>query len=523
MGKETENVRAAPEAIALETRRPGWPAPLLIGLVMGTVTAIVAAFLRRQPVIKGQATPRPAAPASALPSAAGDARPVSTLPVPQAHPPAASQPAPGSQPEKPGPPPPAPSSRWREPTKYVVGVGLFLAVLAVLWISRSVIPTVIVAALLAMVVQPVLGFLQRRLKLNQGLSIAITYLSIVALIVLIPLFVVPNLIQTLNDLINVDFHALAEILSSTLEGLSAQVSQIPVLNGLLTPLLESVIAALQGIPPPGASEPVTYEETMGTIVDQLAGTLGFIANILGPIISAVVTVVFMLLISFHLSLSGRRMLEGYPRLIPPAYRQEITDLVNRIEGVWLSFLRGQFALMVIVGVIVWLGNALLGNRNALLLGFISGMMEIIPNLGPALALIPGVGMALLFGSSHFAISPPAFAIIVLIFYLLVQVVENQLIVPYVLGGELQVSPLVVIIGIMVGGSVAGILGVLLAVPIIATGREIFMYLYEKILELPEPDEPPEEKPSLLDAVRDRLRRVKLPFGQRHEQVPTPKQ
>jgi hypothetical protein len=53
-------------------------------------------------------------------------------------------------------------------------------------------------------------------------------------------------------------------------------------------------------------------------------------------------------------------------------------------------------------------------------------------------------------------------------------VENQLIVPYVLGGELEVPPLVVVIGIVVGGSVAGILGVLLAVPIIATGREIFV-------------------------------------------------
>lgn len=523
MSKETENVRATPGATAVQAPRPGWPAPLLVGLMMGAVAAIAAALLRRQPVVKEQAAPRPAAPTPALTPATADARPVTMPSVPQAHPQAAAQPVPDSRPEEPGPQAPAPSNRWREPTKYVVGVGLFLATLAVLWISRSVISTVIVAVLLAMIVQPVIGFFQRRLKLGHGLSIAIIYLLIVALIVLVPLFVIPNLIQTLNDLINIDFHALAETISSTLGDVSAQVSQIPVLNGLLTPLLDSMTAALQGIPPPGASEPVTYEETMGGIVDQLAGTLGFIADILGPIISAVVTVVFMLLISFHLSLSGHRMLGGYPRLIPPAYLQEITGLVNRIEGVWLSFLRGQFALMVIVGVIVWLGNALLGNRNALLLGFISGMMEIIPNLGPALALIPGVGMALLFGSSHFAISPPAFAVIVLIFYLLVQVLENQLIVPYVLGGELEVPPLVVIIGIMVGGSVAGILGVLLAVPIIATGREIFMYLYEKILERPEPDEPPEEKPSLLDAVRDRLRSVKLPFGLRREQAPTPEQ
>jgi len=177
--------------------------------------------------------------------------------------------------------------------------------------------------------------------------------------------------------------------------------------------------------------------------------------------------------------------------------------------------------MVMVGAIVALGNALLGNRHALLLGFISGILEIIPNLGPALALIPGVGMALLFGSSHFDIPNPAFAVVVLIFYLLVQVAENQLIVPYVLGGELEVPALLVIVGIMIGGSVAGILGVLLAVPIMATGRELFMYLYEKILPLPEVEEPPKKKGAFLDAVRGRLSRVKLPTIRRHKEAPAP--
>jgi len=186
-----------------------------------------------------------------------------------------------------------------------------------------------------------------------------------------------------------------------------------------------------------------------------------------------------------------------------------------------SFLRGQLALMVIIGVMVWLGNAILGNRYAPILGIISGMLEIIPNLGPALALVPGVGMALLFGSSHFTMSNLPFALIVLILYLLVQVVENQLIVPYVLGGELEVPPLVVIIGIMVGGAVAGILGVLLAIPIMATGREIFVYLYDKILEPPVEEAPPEKKPSFLDSIGDRIRGLKLPFGRRAEPPPLP--
>jgi predicted PurR-regulated permease PerM len=539
MSNETENVSAPLDTTAIEAQRLAWPVPLLVGLVIGVVASVISALLRRQPALKGQVAgtisalwsrqPAPEGqfgavldePAPALALAAEDAGPVAAI-AQKAPLPAGGQPAWGVQPEEPGLQPPGLGSPWREPAKYIVGVGLFLAGLAILWLSRSVISTVIVAALLTMIVQPFIRFLQRRLKLRQGLAIALIYLLIVAMMVLIPLLVIPSLIETINDLTSVDYQALAETVASRLEAISAQVSQIPVLNALLTPFLDSVASVLEGIPPPGTAEPVTVEQAMGGIVERLAQILGVVANILGPVVSAVVALVFMLLISLHLSLSGRRLLSGYPRLIPPAYQLEIVGLVHRIQQVWLSFLRGQFTLMVMIGVIVWLGNALLGNRNALLLGFISGLLEIIPNLGPALALIPGVLMALLFGSSHFDMSPPAFAVIVLIFYLLVQLVENQLIVPYVLGGQLEVPALVVIIGVMVGGSVAGILGILLAVPIIATGREVFMYLYAKILQLPEA-EPPPKKPSILDAARNRLRSVKLPFGRHRGRAPLPEQ
>jgi predicted PurR-regulated permease PerM len=415
------------------------------------------------------------------------------------------------------------SRRWREPTKYIVGVGLFCALVFVLYISRSVIPIIILGALLALVVHPVIGVFQRRLKLSKGLSIAITYLLIIALLVLIPLVVVPNTISAINDLINIDFQSLAQNIAQALEDQATRVAQIPVLNALLVPFLDSLAAALRGLSLVETPEAVSYQQSMGGIVGRLAQTLGTLASVLGPIVSAVISLVFMLLVSFHLSLTGNRIFEGYPKLLPPAYAPEITGLVERIGGVWTSFLRGQLALMVIVGVMVWLGNALLGNRAPLLLGIISGTLELIPNLGPALALIPGVGMALLFGSSHFALSPLTFALIVLVFYLLVQVTENQLIVPYVLGGALDVPPLVVILGVMVGGAVAGILGVLLATPIIATGREVFSYLYDKILEPPEVEKPPEEKPSLLDSLRGRVRGVKLPFGLRVGQPRAPEQ
>lgn len=416
--------------------------------------------------------------------------------------------------EKPAPSHPAQPTRWREPTKYIVGIGLFLAILFILYISRSVLPIIILAALLALIVHPVIRFLQKRLKLSKGLSVAITYLLIIVLLVLIPLILVPVIISSVDAVLSIDFQGLSQNVSQALQDLSAQVADIPVLNWLLGPFLDSLAAATEGISSAEMPEPVSYEVAMGGIIERLASTLGAIAKLLGPVVSAIVSLAFMLLVSFYLSVSGDAIMESYPRLFPPAIDLEMIALVQRIEGVWVRFLRGQFTLMALIGTMIFLGNAILGNPNALLLGIISGMLELIPNLGPALALIPGVGMALVFGSTHFDIPNLTFAVIVLAYYLLVQVFENQVVVPYLLGGAVDLPPLVVILGVMVGGTVAGILGVLLATPTIATGREVFGYLYNKILEPPMVEAPPQEKPSLMDSVRDRVRQVRLPFGRR---------
>jgi predicted PurR-regulated permease PerM len=555
MTEELGSTDSKLERSTAEDERIIWSSPLFWGLLFGAIISFVAAIWRRLGISQQPTSPRLEEPGAHLPLpeqpttaiATGNTDSAPLQPSPRAMGPgpqttALSGPAPDAPRLSPSPPasaPPRPtldvgltkpsplpsrqSRRWREPTKYVVGVGLICALVFVLYISRSVIPTIIVGALLALVVHPVIGFFRRRLKLSKGLSIALTYLLIIALLVLIPLVVVPNVVNSINDLINIDFQSLAQNVVQVLEDQAARVAQIPVLNSVLGPFLDSLVAAFQGISSVQTPETVSYRISMGGIVERLAQTLGTLAAVLGPIVSAVISLVFMLLVSFHLSLSGNRIFEAYPRLLPPAYAPEITALVERIGGVWTSFLRGQLALMVIVGVMVWLGNALLGNRAPLLLGIISGTLEIIPNLGPALALIPGVGLALLFGSSHFALSPLTFALIVLAFYLLVQVTENQLIVPYVLGGALDVSPLVVILGVMVGGTVAGILGVLLATPIIATGREVFSYLYNKILEPPEVEEPPDEKPSFLDSLRGRVRGLKLPFGLRTGQPHAPEE
>lgn len=401
------------------------------------------------------------------------------------------------------------STRWSLATKYLVGVGIFLSLLFLVYISRGSLSLVIFAALIAFVVRPAIGFLTRRFKIKRGMATLTIYILVLVLLVILPLLLIPPIVNGINFVLNLDYQAAAQNLSAWFETASAQVHGVPVVGQVFGPVLDSFALALENLTTTGMPEPVA-QVTVNNLADQLAKTLGLLVGVLGPLVSGALSFVFMLLISLHMSLSVEAIQETYPRLIPKVYREEISGLIERIIGVWSAFLRGQLTLMLVMGVLVFLLNWLLGTPYPLFLGFLAGLLEIIPSLGPFLATIPAILLALMSGSTHFAIEPWAFTLIVIAGYLLLSGLENQLIVPKILGEAVSLPPLVVILGVVIGGALFGILGVFLSTPVISTGKEIYSYLFDKILE-PEPvEKPPEDKPDLMESIRKFAGRLRLP-------------
>jgi predicted PurR-regulated permease PerM len=431
--------------------------------------------------------------------------------------------------EKPADIPPAQATavpdlptRWSLPAKYVVGVGLFLALLFVVYISRSSLSMIIFAALLAFVVQPAINFFQRRWKMKRGPAIGLAYLLVIAILILIPLIVIPAVIQSINGVLSVDWQTIGQNLALSLQTAAQNASSIPVIGSTIASTLDILAQTLSGAATLPAPTPVVVDTSAATLVGQLAQTLGKLAGILGPLISAFVSLIFLLLISLRISLAADEMREAYPKLIPPSHKNEIIKLVEHLLNIWVSFLRGQLSLMVLMGFLTYLVNLLLGTPYALFLGVLAGVMEIIPNLGPVLATIPAVILALILGSSWLPVSNLVFAIIIILAYIMLSALENQVIVPKILGDAVNLPPLVVIVGCVIGGAAFGLLGVFLATPVISTGKEIFSYLYNKILEPPPVIESAVEKPSMMDTFKGLTRRF-WPPSRRREQKPLPNQ
>jgi len=402
----------------------------------------------------------------------------------------------------------AESTGWTTPTRYLAGVGIFLFILWLINYSQQTLSMLIFAAIIAILAKPFSSFFQKRLRFSQGLAITITYLLVAALIVVIPLILIPNIAEGLNSFANYDWEGLLGAVSNALDQASDRLSSFPVLGASMANTLAGLSQLVQGwltVKP----EPISTDPSAA--LDQLGQAVGILEGLVGPLISGVMSLVFMLLISLQISLSGEQIRGWIINPVPERYKKEISHLLDRIHLVWVSFLHGEFVLMVVMGLVTWLLNVILGTPQAALLGLLAGLMEVVPSLGPIIATIPAAILALIFGSSVFTgLNPWVFMLIVILGYVLLQAIENQVLVPKILGNAVSLPPLIVLVGVTIAGATAGITGIFLATPIMATGKELLSYVYEKVIAAPEPERKPPEKdqPSMSEQLRGFLSNIR---------------
>jgi predicted PurR-regulated permease PerM len=358
------------------------------------------------------------------------------------------------------------SRPWSEPTKRWVVVGLIIAGAILLYMVRILLPPVILAVLLAYLLNPLVELLMRS-RLSRTYATVLAYLILLIALVLGASILVPIVVQQVSS-INVDLQAIYE----SLRRLMADYQTITILDypielsALFERLEDNLIELATGFASRSAEE----------LLDILFGVASGFAGTL-------VWLIFVLIVSFWLVRDADKvggLLEG---LIPLGYRDDVKELRHRIGDVWDSFFRGLVLMSLTIGVITGLAMWLVGVKNALLLGILAGILEVVPTLGPIIATIPGVAVAFFQGSTHLPIPNGWFALLVLGLYVLIQQVENNFLAPRVIGASVKIHPLVVLVGAIGGYSIGGILGAFLAAPVIGTSRVVGGYIYKKLVEV----------------------------------------
>ncbi len=185
-------------------------------------------------------------------------------------------------------------------------------------------------------------------------------------------------------------------------------------------------------------------------------TSNFVSVILG-LLGGFLSAILILVISFYFIVEERGIEKFVETVIPYNLRPRVLKIIRKTESKLGKWFVGQLFLGFIVGLLSFIGLSILGVPYALVLAIIAGVMELIPYIGPILASIPAILIA-------FTVSP-LLALLTLILYFLIQQFENYLIVPKVMERSVGLHPVIIIIAMLIGGQLAGILGIILAIPV----------------------------------------------------------
>ncbi len=212
------------------------------------------------------------------------------------------------------------------------------------------------------------------------------------------------------------------------------------------------------------SEGAPVQELFATLSKISSSSRGF-AGAVGSVFGGLFSFILIVVLSFYFAMQERGI-ENFLRIVIPSSREDyVINLWERSRVKIGKWMQGQLLLGVLIFVLVYLGLTIFGVPYALLLALLAGVLELIPVFGPIIAAIPAVALA-------FGAGGTTLALIITGFYLLVQQFESNLIYPLVVRKIVGVPPILVILALIIGFQLAGFLGILISVPVVAAIMEL---------------------------------------------------
>jgi len=300
---------------------------------------------------------------------------------------------------------------------------LIIAILWILYLLRDVIFIVLIASLLATIINPMVNYFEKK-KIPRWAGALFVYLAVLLVFISVGIAIIPAIIAQSRLFID----------------------QIP-------QFLTSILNKIQSIQAGSQKE---FLEIFNNWLNKSPLNATSIFSILGTVVGQVMSVFMVFVLAFYISVRKKGVRAFIDTLVPNKYKKFLTDFSESVQKDVGAWARGLLLICLFIGVLAYFGLLILGVKFALILAVIAGLTEVIPYLGPFIGAIPAVLIALT--------QSPTLALFVLILFVVIQQIENILISPYVMHKSIGLDPLVVILALLVGGKLAGPIGMVLAVP-----------------------------------------------------------
>lgn len=341
-----------------------------------------------------------------------------------------------------------------------------IAVAWVVWNARGALTPFAVGAVVAYLLAPVVIFFERLMRLparfsslSAGLSVILTYVLAAGVLVVAGFFLVPPLIHQTNEFAD---NAPGYVDDAKVE-----------LDNLNRFYHESVPEVVR----------TNIEKNLDAAKAQLSETgktaLKVTANAVGTVIGFLAGLALLPLWVFYVLKDQRRGMAWFYSLWPPDWQEDVRNVVGIVDTMLATYVRVQLFLGVVIGIVTGVAMWVIGIRQAIVLGLFAGLFELVPVLGPWIAFIVAAIVTL-------ATDPDRIFLVALAF-LGIQQLENTFLVPKLQGDALRINPAIIVMLLAVGGSLWGLVGLIVIVPLSAVLRDVFVYLYHRASDIP-PDE-----------------------------------
>jgi predicted PurR-regulated permease PerM len=337
--------------------------------------------------------------------------------------------------------------------RWVIVVGMVILLVVFLVRIRVILFPFVWAILAAYIIMPVINYVNYRLRVPRFFVVLLFYIVVFSVVVVASRYLIPWLENQITFFV---------------EDL---------------PKLEGSLVSKVGPKPLGIN--------ITEVVDQVAHNLNTLTGnpksatkLLRSAFSTLIAVLIFLFTTFYLLMDGPRIRRSIARLVPLAYRPEVGRLSRQINSTWMQYIRGELILFGIMSVASFIGLEILQVPGAVPLAIATGLLELLPIVGPVTAGALAVSVAYLNGTNPFGWGQVTYGLVVALMYLGLRETEDYVVVPRVLGHAVKLHPLVVLFALAAGGIIAGLFGLLVAVPLAASIKIIGAYLYDKLVPQP---------------------------------------
>lgn len=322
----------------------------------------------------------------------------------------------------------------------------------------------IIAIIFAYIIDPIVNYLERK-GVKRQFGVIIVYISVVLIFGVLIVSVIPKTINEISKLL-ASLPEMVDTLTKNVNNFLTDIFakfNIELPNNFIDFYKESNPKVEGNVETPQIVSNIlnSMKKTIDDLVTKAQGSLmgslsGVFSKVYGFVTSAF-RLVLIIIFSFYFSVDKEKFTLKVRKFMPNKYREDITYLANRIDIALQQFIRGRMLLAIFVGILTMIYLLILRVDFAIIIGLITCVADIIPFIGPFLGCVPAVLFAFM--------DSPIKAFWVLILFILVQWVENNILAPKLIGDSTGLNPLIILISIIIGGGIFGVWGMVISVPI----------------------------------------------------------